>query len=144
MAKLYFRHGAMGSAKTLNLLAVRHNYERQGKRVLLCKPALDVRYGDASVTSRSGLTYQADMLLEGTTCLDHEPFRGLHCILVDEAQFLSSDVVEQLHEITVVLDIPRHLLRPAHRLPHPPLRWGQAPLRTGRFHRGSQDDVPVL
>ena len=106
MAKLYFRHGAMGSAKTLNLLAVRHNYERQGKRVLLCKPAMDTRFGDASVTSRSGLTYQADMLLEPDVVLDPEPFRGLHCILVDEAQFLTPSVVEQLHEVTVALDIP--------------------------------------
>ena len=96
----------MGSAKTLNLLAVRHNYERQGKRVLLCKPAMDTRFGDATVTSRSGLTYQADLLLEGTSRLDFEELRGLHCILVDEAQFLSPQVVEQLHEITVALDIP--------------------------------------
>ena len=35
MAKLYFRYGAMGSAKTLNLLAVAHNYRQQGKKVLL-------------------------------------------------------------------------------------------------------------
>ena len=46
MAKLYFRYGAMGSAKTLNLLAVRHNYVQQGKRVLLIKPALDNRFGE--------------------------------------------------------------------------------------------------
>ena len=29
MAKLYFRYGAVGSAKTLNLLAVAHNYQQQ-------------------------------------------------------------------------------------------------------------------
>ena len=45
MAKLYFRYGAMGSAKTMNLLAVAHNYEQQGKRVVLIKPALDDRFG---------------------------------------------------------------------------------------------------
>ena len=31
MAKLYFRYGTVGSAKTLNLLAVAHNYRQQGK-----------------------------------------------------------------------------------------------------------------
>ena len=49
MAKLYFRYGTVGSAKTLNLLAVAHNYERQGKRVLVIKPAFDSRYGTAEV-----------------------------------------------------------------------------------------------
>ena len=42
MPKLYFRHGAVSSAKTLNLLAVAHNYRVQGKQVLLMKP--QVRY----------------------------------------------------------------------------------------------------
>ena len=35
MAKLYFRYGTMDSAKTLNLLAVAHNYRKQGKKVVL-------------------------------------------------------------------------------------------------------------
>ena len=63
MAKLYFRYGTMDSAKTLNLLAVAHNYRKQGKRVVLAKPALDVRFGDKSVASRAGLQGQADLLL---------------------------------------------------------------------------------
>ena len=37
MPKLYFRHGAVSSAKTLNLLAVAHNYKTQGKSVVLMK-----------------------------------------------------------------------------------------------------------
>ena len=54
LAKLYFRYGAMGSAKTLNLLAVRHNYEAQGKKVLLLKPSVDTRFGNETVRSRAG------------------------------------------------------------------------------------------
>ncbi len=46
MAKLYFRYGAVSSAKTMNLLAVAHNYERQGKRVMVLKPAFDTRFGE--------------------------------------------------------------------------------------------------
>lgn len=43
MAKLYFRHGAMGSSKTANALMVEYNYYERGKRALLLKPKLDNR-----------------------------------------------------------------------------------------------------
>jgi len=56
MAKLYFRYGAVGSAKTLNLLAVAHNYRHQNKRVLLIKPALDVRFGKNNEAERDGIS----------------------------------------------------------------------------------------
>ena len=55
MPKLYFRHGAVSSAKTLNLLAVAHNYQVQGKKVLLLKPAMDIRFGVGEIKSRAGL-----------------------------------------------------------------------------------------
>ena len=106
MAKLYFRYGTMDSAKTLNLLAVAHNYLKQGKRVVLAKPALDVRFGDASVASRAGLQGQADLLLEPDSRIALEPLRGVDCILVDEAQFLSPAVIDQLRMITLRLDLP--------------------------------------
>lgn len=106
MAKLYFRYGAMGSAKTLNLLAVRHNYEVQGKRVLLIKPAVDVRYGEDTVRSRAGLEHRADLILGPGQRLNEEQLEGLHCILVDECQFLSTDLVDHLRELSVTHNIP--------------------------------------
>ena len=106
MAKLYFRYGAMDSAKTLNLLAVAHNYRKQGKRVVLAKPALDVRFGDRNVASRAGLQGEADLLLEADTRIELERLRGVDCILVDEAQFLSPAVIDQLRMITLDLDLP--------------------------------------
>ena len=36
-AKLHFKHGAVSSAKTLNLLAVAHSYKVQGKSVIVMK-----------------------------------------------------------------------------------------------------------
>jgi thymidine kinase len=99
MAKLYFRHGTMTSAKTLNLLAVAHNYRTQGKRVVVLKPRLDDRFGTKKVVSRAGLECDADMLLEPTTSLDPEKFEGIDCVLVDEAQFLSAHVIEQLRSL---------------------------------------------
>ncbi len=106
MAKLYFRYGTVGSAKTLNLLAVAHNYERQGKRVIVLKPAVDTRFGASRVASRAGLDRQADLLLEPETGLPTTLFDSCHCILVDEAQFVSAFVIDQLREITAARDIP--------------------------------------
>lgn len=106
MAKLYFRYGAMGSAKTLNLLAVRHNYEVQGKRVMLIKPCVDVRFGTETVRSRAGLEYPADLLVEPGDRLKEGDLQGLHCILVDECQFLTCDLVNHLREVTRTHGIP--------------------------------------
>jgi thymidine kinase len=100
MAKLYFRHGTMDSAKTLNLLAVAHNYRSQGKKVLLLKPRLDDRFGAAAIASRAGLQAEADVLIEPDTVLDPAQFAGVDCVLVDEAQFLSARVIEQLRVLT--------------------------------------------
>ena len=106
MAKLYFRYGTVGSAKTLNLLAVAHNYERQGKPVLVMKPAVDIRFGTSKVASRAGLNREADLLLKADTELPASLLDSCNCILVDEAQFLSAFVIDQLREITTARNIP--------------------------------------
>lgn len=107
MAKLYFRHGAVGSAKTLNLLAVAHNYRQQGKEVILLKPFLDDRFGVSSIKSRAGLEKIADFLVKPETNLLRElNFSGVSCILVDEAQFLDPDKIDQLRHITLEKQIP--------------------------------------
>jgi thymidine kinase len=101
MAKLYFRHGTVSSAKTMNLLAVAHNYRSQGKRIVLIKPRLDTRWGGPStILSRAGLSADADLLVDPDTLLDPASFEGLDCVLVDEAQFLSPALVEQLRALT--------------------------------------------
>jgi thymidine kinase len=106
VAKLYFRYGTVGSAKTLNLLAVAHSYEQQGKRVSVIKPALDNRFGESTVKSRAGLSRDADLLVEGETLLSPDMFRDTHCILVDEAQFLSGALINQLRHFATTYDIP--------------------------------------
>jgi thymidine kinase len=105
MAKLYFRYGTMDSAKTLNLLAVAHNYRKQGKRVLLVKPRLDDRFGARRIASRSGLSAEADLLVEPDEVLDRARFE-VDCVLVDEAQFLSPSVIEQLRAFTFDPGVP--------------------------------------
>lgn len=106
MAKLYFRHGAMDSAKTMNLLAVAHNYRKQGKKVVLIAPELDDRFGRGRISSRAGLEAEADLLVKDDTILDAKMFEGIDCILVDEVQFVSPAVVDQLWLIKLLLDVP--------------------------------------
>ncbi len=106
MAKLYFRYGTMDSAKTMNLLAVAHNYRQQGKKIVLAKPGLDDRFGKQVIASRSGLEKPVDRLLDNNTVLDPAEFQGLDCILVDEAQFLSPGVIDQLRRMTREANCP--------------------------------------
>lgn len=106
MAKLYFRHGTVGSAKTLNLLAVAHNYRQQGKSVILIKPSLDDRFGKENIKSRAGLEMQADVVVKAETNLLALNFEDVSCVLVDEAQFLGMNHIEQLREIAFLKKIP--------------------------------------
>lgn len=106
MAKLYFRYGAVGSAKTLNLLAVAHNYRQQDKRILLIKPALDIRFGKNRIKSRAGLENEADILVDEKTNLLQLHFKEIDCLLVDEVQFIPSSVIDQLRIISNEKNIP--------------------------------------
>ena len=106
MAKLYFRYGTVGSAKTLNLLAVAHNYRQQSKKALLIKPEIDTRFGEATIQSRAGLSRDADILVAPTTRLADAALADVHCLLVDEAQFLSASFVEHLRDVATRLNIP--------------------------------------
>lgn len=106
MAKLYFRYGTVGSAKTLNLLAVAHNYRQQGKKILLMKPKLDERFGTQKIRSRAGLEMSADVLISSEINLLDRDYKGIDCILVDEVQFLSKKSIEQFREISAIQNIP--------------------------------------
>ena len=96
MAKLYFRYGAMGSSKTANALMVRYNYEERGKNALMLKPSTDTRDGVRTIRSRCGLEAPCELIEE----LDIEKVKAhvYDCLIVDEAQFLTREQVEQLFE----------------------------------------------
>ncbi|MBS7021045.1 MAG: thymidine kinase [Firmicutes bacterium] len=109
MSKLYFRYGAMNCGKTTALLQVAHNYEERGQNVLIMKPALDKK-GNDEIVSRLGISRKVDILLDETM---HPIFmiqeildKNIHCILVDEAQFLKREQVDELYTITKLFDIP--------------------------------------
>ena len=106
MAKLYFRYGTVGSAKTLNLLAVAHNYAQQNKRAFIIKPELDDRFGRELVHSRAGVEKRADLLVGPETMLARDALAGVDCILVDEVQFVSPMVIDQLRAVARDQNIP--------------------------------------
>lgn len=99
MAKLYFRYGVVGSAKTLNLLAVAHNYRQQGKNVILVKPELDTRFGADVIGTRAGLSMPADVIVPPDGAMQLPALKNVSCILVDEAQFLPIAAIEALHKV---------------------------------------------
>ncbi|MCD2516480.1 thymidine kinase [Massilia sp. G4R7] len=104
MAKLYFRYSAMNAGKSTSLLQVAHNYEEQGQQVKLYTAAIDNRYGVGLITSRLGPQRQVDLFDAGTNFLADAP--QVACILVDEAQFLTTLQVQQLHQVAQVRGIP--------------------------------------
>lgn len=83
-----------------------HAYSQQGKRVILIKPELDLRFGQGKIRSRAGLERDADLLVGADTVLDHDVIKNAHCVLVDEAQWLSPALVEQLRQVVNQLNIP--------------------------------------
>ncbi|TKJ96893.1 thymidine kinase [Plantibacter flavus] len=116
MAKLYFRYGAMNSGKSTALLQAAFNYEERGHRVLLAKPSLDTK-GDAAIVSRLGVTRDADFLLgpdddavrvfaEHRRRVVQETGEDVSCLLVDEAQFLHGEQVDDLLRIALLEGIP--------------------------------------
>ena len=111
MAKLYFYYSAMNAGKTTTLLQSAHNYRERGMRVAILTPALDDRAGSGTVASRIGLSAEAvgfgpDDDLEARVRADITAHGPLHCVLVDEAQFLSRSQVWQLSEVVDALRIP--------------------------------------
>lgn len=106
MSKLYFRYGAMNSGKTAALLQVAHNYEEKGMKVIVIKPSIDTK-GDEKVTSRLGIERKVDVLLgpdEGV--MEHMVAYKPNAIIIDEAQFLTKDQVDELYTMTKVFDVP--------------------------------------
>lgn len=111
MSKLYFRYGSMNSGKSTHLMQVAYNYEERGMRVLLLKPQTDKKGGDKLI-SRLGVVRKVDVLIKDNDNIYNivkdnlKEYGKLHCILVDEVQFLKKEQIDELFEIAVTLNIP--------------------------------------
>lgn len=109
MAKLYFRYGAMNAGKSAILLQVAHNYKEKNKKCIIIKPKIDTK-GENKIVSRIGLSSPVDILLGIDESLfniqNQQIIKDSNCIIVDEAQFLSTKQVDDLWIITKQFDIP--------------------------------------
>ena len=127
MAKLYFRYGAMNSGKSTAMLQAAYNYEERGQHVLLAKPAVDTKGAD-EIASRLGVSRPVDFLIgpdddvrtqfaahrarvqrEAAGSLvpeSDEHTVDVACLLIDEAQFLTRDQVDDLLRIVVLDGVP--------------------------------------
>ena len=110
MAKLYFYYSSMNAGKSTALLQSSYNYRERGMNTLVLAPELDDRYGAGKVTSRIGIEADARTFTSEENLLEmieaHLETAPLHCVLIDEAQFLTKDQVFQLGEITDKLNVP--------------------------------------
>lgn len=110
MAKLYFYYSAMNAGKSSTLLQAAYNYHERGMRTLLYAPAIDDRHGVGQITSRIGLKSDAIILPSSVDLFQDVQARHqekpVHCVLIDEAQFLTAQQVLQATVICDHLGIP--------------------------------------
>jgi len=110
MAKLYFYYSTMNAGKSTTLLQSSFNYRERGMDTLLLTAAFDDRFGKGKVSSRIGLSQEAelfnaeDQLFDMVT--DYHFTTPINCVLVDEAQFLTQEQVWQLSDVCDQLNIP--------------------------------------
>jgi thymidine kinase len=116
MSKLYFRYGAMNSGKSTALLQAAFNYEERSQYVLLAKPAIDYK-GDKNILSRLGVSREVDFLIrpqdnlrelfaENRDEVNSKTGQDVSCLLLDEAQFLTEEQVDQALEVAVLDSVP--------------------------------------
>jgi thymidine kinase len=116
MSKLYFRYGSMSSGKSAYLLQAAHNYEESGRQVLIAKPSIDTKAGQM-ISSRIGISRNIDFIITPETNVfttfntfnqEHLQTSGepIAALLIDEAQFLTVEQVNQLLKIATLLNVP--------------------------------------
>ncbi|GAA0479094.1 thymidine kinase [Alkalibacterium sp. m-11] len=108
MAQLFFRYGAMNSGKSIEILKVAHNYEEQNKPVVLFTSSLDDRDEVGAISSRIGIKRKAIPVNDDTDIFEtvKSMDKSIACVLIDEAQFLKREHVNQLAHIVDELSIP--------------------------------------
>lgn len=110
MASLRFTYGPMKAAKTATLLIEAYNFEqREGRRIVVTKPSVDDRDGQ-EVSTRAGVQPRIIDFAITPEMNVHEQMSKLggpavSRFFVDEAQFLSTEQIDQLNLVAIDLDI---------------------------------------
>jgi len=105
MAKLYFYYSTMNAGKSAALLQAAYNYAERGMTTRLYTAALDRRSG-GRIESRIGIGAEAHPFHPATNFWAEQSTQAPHCVLIDEAQFLSTDQVRQLARVVDEADVP--------------------------------------
>ncbi|REK74735.1 thymidine kinase [Paenibacillus paeoniae] len=111
MAQLYYKYGTMNSGKSFEIIKVAHNYEEQGKSVLIYSPAVGARESAYRVGSRVGFEREAIPVEESTNLFENVKEQvaasgRIYCVLIDEAQFLMRHHILELTRVVDELNIP--------------------------------------
>jgi thymidine kinase len=110
MAKLYFNYSSMNAGKSTMLLQANHNYMERGMNPVIYTSNLDSRFGKGEIVSRIGLKSKSNTFDVKTDIyndiLTFKENNLIDCVLIDEAQFLTKNQVDQLGKIVDELDIP--------------------------------------
>ena len=117
MAKLHFKYGVMGSAKSLDLIRANYNYREKGMDTIVLKPDKDSRDGNSECIIKArvdGVSVKGSFIPSKTD--EYEEFikklkerlkkENISAIFIDEAQFLSKRQVEDMYAIVYELDVP--------------------------------------
>tara|TARA_B100001079_G_scaffold113550_1_gene97662 strand:+ start:1350 stop:1931 length:582 start_codon:yes stop_codon:yes gene_type:complete len=109
MAKLYFNYSSMNAGKSTALLQANHNYLERGMKTKMFTFSGDNRYEENKIVSRIGISADANSFSEATdlfqNLIEDKELKKIKCVLIDEAQFLKKNQVEQLGKIVDELDI---------------------------------------
>ena len=109
MSTLHFTYSTMNAGKSTALLQANHGYLEKGMHTMIFTSARDDRYGDSEIVSRIGLRADAETFSESdnlfNTVKANNDNTPLHCVLIDEAQFLTKEQVLQLGQIVDKLNI---------------------------------------
>jgi len=104
MANLIFNYGTMNSKKTLDLLAMAHDYTQKGKDVIIIKPLVDVK-AENKISSRIGIEKECNFLIKKNENIEELlktllTEKKIDILFVDEVQFLDEEQIESLFKIS--------------------------------------------
>ncbi|WP_042151167.1 MULTISPECIES: thymidine kinase [unclassified Pseudoalteromonas] len=110
MAQLYFYYSAMNAGKSTTMLQSSFNYQERGMNPVIFTAKIDNRFGEGKVSSRIGLEADAELFTVETQIFDHittlNEKQKVHCVLIDESQFLTKEQVHQISDVVDTLKIP--------------------------------------
>ena len=109
MAKVHFYYSTMNAGKSTSLLQSNHNYIDRGLKTILFTPKVDADRHEGKIHSRIGLEKSANIFDADFNFQDFfksTKKNDLSCVLIDEAQFLTSQQVRELCKVCDDLNLP--------------------------------------